>query len=541
MEHNTSSNYTIDINTYSDEVNVKLISNNGMKYIHFENIDKNQELLNDLSDIFETDTLYEKNHKIPLDIIFNYHSQIKSKVESGCYELLSLLDLLNDEYNNKIEAFDTMSKCGKISFANITSLFQVGSKFVTELNGKLFGSIISNIKIEMDSFGNKYLSINANLYYSYHNQIKIASHTFRMGEFSGVKNIDDLSIRPANESDLEMLTNRGKKFIDLATQVCYRAYNGSMFRNTGFGKYNFNGTGRIMIDSKVFFQTNQNYNTSYSNGNNSRTVDMVLPDFYFMCAPTLYGFSLTTKQWGEIYVDDVSDINFRDDAFNKLVLDENRKKLIKALIENNHNTFSDIIDGKSGGCIFLLHGPPGVGKTLTCEAVSESLHKPLYGIGAGELGSTVEVLEKKLTNIIEIANSWNAIILIDECDIFMEKRNSSDILRNQMVAIFLRLLERHQGIMFLTTNRIDSMDEAFRSRISMILEYTYLTDNTKKQIWLNLLSASGINDKIDVDMLLSYNLNGRQIKSAIRMAQSIALSDNCAVNTEILQNVIEYL
>jgi MoxR-like ATPase len=35
-----------------------------------------------------------------------------------------------------------------------------------------------------------------------------------------------------------------------------------------------------------------------------------------------------------------------------------------------------------------LHGPPGVGKTLTAEAIAELLHRPLYSITVGELGIT---------------------------------------------------------------------------------------------------------------------------------------------------------
>lgn len=529
---------TVDINTF--EVNVKLIEKNGTKYIHFQNLSSNQNLLNTLCEMLESDELYNKHHKIPLDILFNYHSQIKSKVENGYYELFSLLDMLNNEYKNKIDAFDCMAKIGKISFSNITSLFNIGFKFVTEYNGKLFGGIVVSAKIDIDSFGNRYLRVSTNIYYSHHNQIKIGSHSFVMSEFKGVKNINELSIRPATDEDIKLLTERGQKFVALATKVSYQSYNSSMYKQTGYGKFNFNAKGRIMIDSKAFFQMNQNYNTGF--GGSGKNVDVVLPEFYFMCSPTLYGFSLTTKQWGELYVDDVQDINFREDSFDKLVLDESRKKIIKALIVNNHLTFGDIIEGKSGGCIFLLHGPPGVGKTLTCEAVSELLRKPLYNVGVGELGTTVEVLEKKLSNIIEIANSWDAIILIDECDIFMEQRSTNDVVRNAMVAIFLRLLERHQGVMFLTTNRIESMDEAFRSRISMILQYDNLTNETKSKVWSNLLLASNLSDcDINIDKLVEYTLNGRQIKSAIRMAQSIALSEGVKVNTNILENVIGYL
>jgi hypothetical protein len=38
-------------------------------------------------------------------------------------------------------------------------------------------------------------------------------------------------------------------------------------------------------------------------------------------------------------------------------------------------------------------------------------------------------------------------------DIFLERRSENSIHRNALVSVFLRLLEYHQGILFLTTNR----------------------------------------------------------------------------------------
>jgi hypothetical protein len=54
-------------------------------------------------------------------------------------------------------------------------------------------------------------------------------------------------------------------------------------------------------------------------------------------------------------------------------------------------------------------------------------------------------MEKKLQTVLEIATNWEAVILIDEADIFLEARNDNDIVRNAMVGVFLRLLEYHQG------------------------------------------------------------------------------------------------
>jgi len=122
----------------------------------------------------------------------------------------------------------------------------------------------------------------------------------------------------------------------------------------------------------------------------------------------------------------------------------------------------------------------------------------------------------------------DAVLLIDEADIFLEKRSLNDITRNAMVGIFLRLLEYHQGVLFLTTNRVESFDEAFHSRISIALRYEALDQEKRKQVFENLLTAAGI-EGVDVNELSRYDLNGRQIKSAIRLAQALALAEKTKV------------
>lgn len=163
-----------------------------------------------------------------------------------------------------------------------------------------------------------------------------------------------------------------------------------------------------------------------------------------MCWPALPAFCMHTKGWGQVLVENLKEVDFKVDAFDQLVLEPKTKKIIKALVEHQSaETFSDIVAGKGGGCIFLLHGPPGVGKTTSAEAVAEVLKRPLYSVTVGELGTDAKSLEKSLTRLLQIAGRWNAVILLDEADIFLETRTDNDVLRNAMVGIFLRLLGKN--------------------------------------------------------------------------------------------------
>lgn len=44
-------------------------------------------------------------------------------------------------------------------------------------------------------------------------------------------------------------------------------------------------------------------------------------------------------------------------------------------------------------------------------------------------------------------------------------------------------MEYYQGMLFLTTNRVGKIDEAFMSRILLPLEYKVLTEDLRQKIW----------------------------------------------------------
>jgi len=134
------------------------------------------------------------------------------------------------------------------------------------------------------------------------------------------------------------------------------------------------------------------------------------------------------------------------------------------------------------------------------------------------LGIQAAELEGQLSDIFQIASHWNAILLLDEADVYLERRSSQDLCRNSLVAVFLRKLEYLNGIMFLTTNRVTEFDDAILSRIHLMLRYDCLSTEAQKQIWGHFLSRShtaygppSIRDE-ELVQLVSSKLNGRQVR-----------------------------
>jgi len=52
------------------------------------------------------------------------------------------------------------------------------------------------------------------------------------------------------------------------------------------------------------------------------------------------------------------------------------------------------------------------GKTLTAEAISEMLHRPLYSVSIGQLGTKPDELEEKLGDILDLCSRWDCLILL---------------------------------------------------------------------------------------------------------------------------------
>jgi hypothetical protein len=263
-----------------------------------------------------------------------------------------------------------------------------------------------------------------------------------------------------------------------------------------------------------------------------------------IASPVVLGFAFSEKLWLEFSLSGIEEIKWNAEAFESLVLPDRIKSNLKGLVSSHRfnaaRTIDDVIQGKGKGLNVVLHGPPGVGKTLTGESIAEYLKCPLYAVSAGELGTNSGSLERDLNRIMDITHSWGAILLLDEADVFLEARQPHDIHRNSLVSVFLRLTEYYQGILFLTTNRVETFDEAFQSRIHMGIRYENLTPKARKKIWQHHVGkvekmakeeSEGKGEKMmpfkdtDFDELSKRNMNGRQVRTCLNNWQCSVIDE----------------
>lgn len=177
---------------------------------------------------------------------------------------------------------------------------------------------------------------------------------------------------------------------------------------------------------------------------------------------------------------------------------------------------------------FLLHGPPGTGKSFFAEALANSMNVPYYSFSGTEfLKSYVGEGAKSLRSAY---SSSSGIIFIDELDAI--GKNRSFLQSAPIDDILLELLVSMDGVntnynivTIGATNRLDVIDPALLSRFSHIMNFPLPDDIQREEIIKT--KSSYFNHKIDsFDFLVEKTTGfvGRQIENCFVDAYRNALS-----------------
>jgi hypothetical protein len=233
-------------------------------------------------------------------------------------------------------------------------------------------------------------------------------------KYQGTRELNELTTIPfellddANDLREELLA-RGRKFETFIGQH-FRQYDGIAIKKTPEGYARFTVAGRVMIDCKTYhrLEPNDMFNVkslnddstkmersrrraqghlTFATSDGERKFDKLSDDNAMLTNATVRGYSFTAKRFMEFFVEDLAEIEWNTSCFDDLVLDAAIKKTVQALVSTHaqkRESFDDIVKGKGMGLVCVLHGPPGVGKTLTAETVAEFVKRPLYMVSSGD-------------------------------------------------------------------------------------------------------------------------------------------------------------
>jgi hypothetical protein len=493
-----------------------------------------------------------------------------------------LYDVLAEELQDVISAVEDYAKNQVVTYEHVWAIFQPGcTVFTTRFGRPVALKLEQGNYAEQDRYGHCFVLKASRIDWD-GSKFGFDATQLVVVPFLGTVPITDLDCYPIEfhpdcDAIKSQLMARGRIFEELAG-CHFKSYKGQAVETKIWGPSMISVEGRIVVDAFAFHKFWTESNRSLKSLNHVETApvvhasdgydnqphryyvdeecdndDMLLDegknkiplteDQMMLCAPTVKGYALKSKKWADFFIDSIEEVVFDEKAFDRLVLPDGHKEMILAFAQSqvqHKDRFDDDISGKGKGMIMLLSGGPGIGKTLTAESVSEAMKAPLYAMSAGDLGTSSDDVEENLNRVLEVAAKWDAVLLLDECDAFLEARNTNDLDRNRIVSIFLRTLEYYQGIMFLTTNRVKHMDEAFHSRIHVSLEYPPLDRPARLNVWNGFLDRDGHDvTRAQIERLAKLEINGRVIKNVIKTGNLLACHQGKRLGFEHLKTVLK--
>jgi hypothetical protein len=250
--------------------------------------------------------------------------------------------------------------------------------------------------------------------------------------------------------------------------------------------------------------------------------------------PVLPLFSLVHHQMVWVNVGNMRPYEYDDKVQERLILPESHTRLIRALVSNldalrdetDGPDKSKILKSKAASSVILNFGPPGTGKTLSAEVYAETIQRPLYEIQGAQLGSDPETIESNLRAILSRSLRLKMPLLINEADAFVGARGKS-LDQDAVVAVFLRLLEYHTGLVFLTTNREQDIDDAIKSRCIAMIQFKAPARKERLRLWQMQLQQFNLElPKADlVKAVRAFpEIVGRDIQNLIKLTHRVCVS-----------------
>ena len=182
------------------------------------------------------------------------------------------------------------------------------------------------------------------------------------------------------------------------------------------------------------------------------------------------------------------------------------------------------------GTVALFGGPPGTGKSLAAEVIGAALGLEVYQVNlATVVDKYVGETEKNLDKIFRAAEGVNCLLFFDEADALFGRRSevqsAQDKYANVEVAFLLQRLEDFDGVAVLASNLRGNLDDAFRRRIDVLIDFPVPDETARLRLWQTCLGSHvQLADDVDLAVCAKFDLSGGDIRN-VTVGAAMAAAD----------------
>ncbi|KAL2856642.1 hypothetical protein BJY01DRAFT_242688 [Aspergillus pseudoustus] len=478
-----------------------------------------------------------KEHPAPYLFWFTFRYAYPSAVKHLSFQhrslLKSLAEWISENYQEEYERVDNELLRGVVCSETMKYLVRPGDVLVSREGGRDQAYLATSwAKERWKVFAWSY-EVDGAFFYK-NTTLEI---TFDIRDSNNKVDLRTLSVVPLQYTSLETavsLQERGKNYWPYREKRLVSYYGSAGADYVGSGE-------RFMIDLETYRLLHpplQDLTESNPKREEVPPLCMLFDEppsapFIYLFPPTIIGYSLSSKKWLNLDVEMIQGINWNTRAFESLVIEEDSKEILQAIIScrSNPRIGVDIIEGKEASLVILLHGPSGTGKTYTAESLAELAKRPLYRLTCAEIGTEPQQAEERLKSALYLSKIWDCIILLDDIDVFWEEHTSIDFKRNALLTVLLNALESYSGLIILTARYISKPNDAFKSRVQYAVRYRHPTCSQRRKIWQNFIddikeaNENGIDYedvKSHLNGLAEVSMTGRQIRNTITTGRQLA-------------------
>ncbi|KAG2154432.1 uncharacterized protein EDB93DRAFT_160858 [Suillus bovinus] len=458
-----------------------------------------------------------------------------------------LLEVVEAESKQMVKQLEKLLSNNQISFDLLEYYYEEGKHYIFNdgllQNGLDVERLIILVVLKSARFRDDRQALLITLEHLEWDGVRFENRTMSLDffAFQGTRAFSSLFLQPVTDEALAKVTERGRLYL-CYSRVCCAEYHDDTPMRSVVSSNSTPRTRRVMVDPVGFHRALQGYNP------NRRVPLPVDAQEHIAHLPYwIGGYDLEVNQWQTFNIWDLKPVEYDQEAWSKLIMDEDTKDLIRALVDNAGCSVGGLKPAQfKKGQTILLKGPPGTGRMTTVQAVCNLLERPLLTINitAYDFLYDLENLMLDVALRISFAATWNAVIVVKDADHFLESKEQGH--RDRVNAV-LSQFESDDCISFWVSS---TCDEELLTQFSAVVDFPELDAAARRHLWLGhfglnnsasiiwnsehtLIGSSLVDQKEmnyslllrEIKKLSQHQLDGKMIDNIVRSARALAASN----------------